>query len=355
MTSGTLKRRQMIGGLGAGLAATLVRPEASHAQSHGASASPAPVLKVVDFHTHYVGSRFTSIAGASTPAAQQSYWQDVNRALTSRDELLASIDEAGIVARVVNTPLEFIGAADGNAAPDLIRRINDQLAELVSKHPGRLYGLATVDAYGGDAAALELTRAVRELGLRGVFVESAKGDFLLDAPQARPTLATAAALGIPVFVHPVSDPQLRQRFAKYRRAGITLTRSTINSAALIALIEGGTFDDLPGLRVVVTTLAIGALLLTGGFGDGGRLRQDAPALARRHVYIDTMGIYPVLIRSAVDMLGADHVLAGTDWPIFKEKSVTERLQSALAACGLDQADQQRVAGGNALSLLGIRQ
>ena len=61
------------------------------------------------------------------------------------------------------------------------------------------------------------------------------------------------------------------------------------------MIEGGTFDELPKLCVVVTTLAIGGVLLAGGFGDGERIRRDAPALARRHIYIDTMGIHPAVI------------------------------------------------------------
>jgi len=184
-------------------------------------------------------------------------------------------------------------------------------------------------------------------------VESGKKDLLPDAPQARPTLAAAAALGVPVFIHPVTDPPMHKRFARYGRLGVRLARSTINSAALFALLEGGTFDDLPNLRVVVTTLAIGGVLLAGGFGDGARLRRDAPALTRRHVYIDTMGLHPVLIRSAVDLLGADHVLVGTDWPIAEEPSVTQRLQTAFAACGLDAAEQQLIASGNALRLLGV--
>jgi predicted TIM-barrel fold metal-dependent hydrolase len=122
--------------------------------------------------------------------------------------------------------------------------------------------------------------------------------------------------------------------------------------ALIAMLESGTFDDLPNLRVVVTTLALGGVLLAGGFGDGTRLRKDTPALLRRHVYIDTMGIHPVLVRSTVDLLGADHVLVGTDWPIAVETSVPERVQAALAACGLTPSEQQMNAAGNTLRLLG---
>ena len=344
-------RRAFLGGVGAGIAAAAIGPRARAAA--GQDPASAVPLKVVDFHNHYLGPSLASKAGGAAPPALQAYWAEVNRNLGDEGRLTASIDAAGIAARVVNTPLEFIQNADGEASAGLVQRINDQLAGLVSRNPGRLHALATVDAYRGDAGAREVTRAVRELGLRGVFVESAKGNLFLDAPQARPTLATAAELEVPVFVHPITDPDLQKRFAKFGRLGVTLNRSTINAAALFALLESGTFDQLPDLRIVVTTLALGGVLLAGGFNDGHKLRQDAAALARRHIYIDTMGLHPVLVGAAVDLLGADHVLAGTDWPIFTERSVAERLQKALTAAGLDRSSQEMVAGGNTLKLLKV--
>lgn len=355
MRTKSIERRKFLAGAGAAaLAGTPAR--AARAQtSSGAGEKPASSLKVVDFHNHFVGPAFKSIAGAAAPAAQKSHWDQINRNLTDSQALVSSIEAAGIAARVVNTPLEFLQSPDDDVPSDMPRRINDQLAELVGKNPGRLYGLATVDAYSGEEGARELTRAVRELGLRGAFVASAKKDLLLDAPQARPTLEAAAALGVPVFVHPITDTQLRKRFASYGRLGSTFNRGTINAAALVALIESGTLDELPALRVVVTTLAIGGVLLAGGLvkGRGFGMRRDAPEVSRRHVYIDTMGLQPALIRSAVDILGVDHVVAGTDWPIFTEKSVPERLQAVLAASGLGAAEQQMIAGGNTLKLIGV--
>jgi predicted TIM-barrel fold metal-dependent hydrolase len=350
---GMLGRRDFLNGLGAGAGVAAMVAGRAQAAPAKVDESSAAALRIVDFHNHFVGSSFALTVGAGAPPARQSYFKALHRNLSDSHALMSSIDAAGIAARVINTPTAFIQDADGEVPPGTEQRINDQIAELVSKNSGRLYGLATVDAYSGEAGARELTRAVRELGLRGAFVESAKRDLLPDAPQARPTLVAAAALGVPVFIHPVNDPALHQRFARYARLGLWLSRGTINSAALVALLESGTFDELPNLRVVVTTLAIGGVLLAGGFGDGYRLRSDAPALARRHVYIDTMGLNPVLIRSAVDLLGADHVLCGTDWPIFVEQSVPERLQTALKACGLDAAEQQMVAHRNTLRLLKV--
>jgi predicted TIM-barrel fold metal-dependent hydrolase len=334
--------------------ATMTPLHASLTRAQTAEEKVAGVLlRVVDFHNHYIGPGLKSIAGARAPIAQRAYWDGVNRNLSDPAALLSSIDAAGIAARVINTPLEFLQDADSDVDPDTPKRINDQLAELVAMHPRRLYGLATVDAYAGDAGATELTRAVRELGLRGVFVASAKKDLFLDTPQARPTLAAAATLGVPVFVHPITDAQIHKRLASYGTLGTTLNRGVINAASLVALLESGTFEQLPNLRVVVTTLAIGGVLLAGASGDSRNANRDRRGLLRRHVYIDTMGLQPTLIRSMIDVLGADHILAGTDWPIFEELSVPQRLQAALSACGLGATEQQMIASGNALKLLGV--
>lgn len=347
------ERRKLLAGTGAATLAAGLYSASAHAQTTARAPEVSAALNVLDFHNHYIGPVFTSIAGRGAPAAATAYWQKVNRDLTDQQALLSSIETAGIAGRVVNTPLEFIQSPDDEVPPDLPRRVNDQLAELVGKNRGRVFGLATVDAYSGDAGALELTRAIRELGLRGVFVASAKKDLLLDAPEARPTLAAAASLGVPVFVHPITDGQLSKRLARYGVLGATFNRGAINAASLIALLESGAFEQLPDLRVVVTTLAIGGVLLAGASGDTRGAPRDRRGLLRRHVYVDTMGLQPTLIRSMVDVLGADRILAGTDWPIFEELSVPQRLQAALSACGLDAAEQQMIAAGNALKLLGI--
>jgi len=347
VTIGNSSRREFIGALSAGVAAAGAVAATSEATAQG-----GVPLKIVDFHNHYMGPSWTLTNLANVPPPARPAWEKINANLQSENALIASVESAGLAVRVVNTPTAFIEDADGKVPADATQRINDRMAEVCARHPGKLHGLATVDAFSGDAGARELTRAVKELRLRGVFVESARGDLLLGDKETRPMLKAAADLGVPVFVHPQTDPQLHKRFSRTGRIGLRLARGTINNAALINMLESGAFDEAPKLQLVVTTLALGGLMLAGGFGDGARIRSDAPALTRRHVYVDTMGINPVTVRAAIDLLGADHVLMGTDWPIVEEKSVPERLAKALAHSGLNAAEQQMVAGGNALRLLG---
>lgn len=306
-------------------------------------------LEVIDFHSHFAGDGFGADASRGTPPAQKAFWDGVTQRLTATDALLASVDAGRVAGRVVNTSLEFLREPGEDVPLDTVRRINDSLAELTSRHAGFLHGLATVDAYGGEPSARELVRAVKELGLRGVFVESAKGDLLPGAAQARPTFEAAAELGVPVFLHPVPDPQLRRRFRGSGKFGERLSRGAINGAALLAMAEAGLFEDLPDLHVVVTALALGGLMAGECLGDGARIGRGVPG--RRNVYIDTTGMHPVMLRAAVDLLGAEHVVTGTDWPVVVQPDLPARLRDLFGACGFSEEQQQLIASGNARRLL----
>ena len=341
-------RREVLAA-GAGIAAAAGALPGSMAQAQ-AQAQAQAKPRIIDFHNHFIGSKFemTATGTSSGPAGDL-----LKKNMTDEGALVGSVGEAGIEARVINTPTAFLEDAQGKVAAGTHQNINDSIAELQGRHKGKLIAMATVDAFAGEGSAKELHRAVKQLGLRGVFVESGSRGLLLDAPEALPTLQAAAELGVPVFVHPVTDPQMHERFKKHGRNGIRLARATINSASLIAMLEGGTFEKVPKLNVVVTTLAIGGVMMAGGFGAGMNIRADTPADKRRHVYIDTMGLHPALVRGVVDLLGVDHVLMGTDWPIVVEKDVPQRLQKAMDACGLDAKQQAMLAGGNTMRLLGL--
>jgi aminocarboxymuconate-semialdehyde decarboxylase len=130
-------------------------------------------------------------------------------------------------------------------------------------------------------------------------------------------------------------------------------RGTANAAALIALVEGGVFSQLPGLRVVVTALAFGGLAMAAGLSSKSVLPSGAIEAMRKHVFIDTMGFHPALIRASVDLLGADRVVAGSDWPILDDGPTRGMLTDAMQKARLSDEEQNAIAAGNCLRLLGI--
>jgi predicted TIM-barrel fold metal-dependent hydrolase len=161
--------------------------------------SDAPSLPIIDFHSHHVPSEWELTTTVGVPDHVRERWARINSRIADPHALVAAIEDGDLAARVVNIPTALFSKPGEELPSDLFRRVNDRLAEIVSRQPDSLYGLASVDAFAGETAAQEVKRAVLDLGLRGVFVESAKGDLLLDAPEARPALAAASALGVPVF------------------------------------------------------------------------------------------------------------------------------------------------------------
>ena len=301
---------------------------------------------IVDFHCHFIPARYSAAVIESMPAPQRPRWQELTAKMADEEYLLEQVRTGDIASRVVNIPVNLVAGARETLPHDEIVALNDELAALVSRHPGQLHGLAAVDGFDGERSAREVERAVRDLGMRGLFVDSARGDALIDSPQARPTLAAAAALGVPVFVHPIAPLQLTRQMACYGLAGTLYARGTVNAAALIALVEGGVLRELPGLRVMVTSLAFGGLAVLASLG-----RQGSSAL--QQVHTDTMGFNPALIRAAVDLLGPDRVVAGSDWPILHDGPLRRIVADALEAAGLPEDARRAVAGKNALCLLGL--
>jgi predicted TIM-barrel fold metal-dependent hydrolase len=310
-------------------------------------------MNIIDFHNHHIPARFEVTAVQAAPAGQRARWEAIARRLSDEDLLLKDIRDGELGARVVNIPAQLMADADGRVPHDTIMAMNDDLAGLVARHPGRIHGLASVDAYDGDKSAREAERAVRGLGLRGLFVECARGDLLIDAPQARPTLEVAAQHGVPVFVHPVAPQPLTRQMVPYGLIGTLFARGTVNSAALIALVEGGVFSQLPGLRVVVTAHAIGGLAMAAGLSSQSRLPSGTIDVMRKHVFIDTTLFHPALLRASVDLLGAGNVVAGSDWPIAGDQPVRGLLTDAMRGAKLSDDEQSAIAAGNSLRLLGI--
>ncbi|MEM8935237.1 MAG: amidohydrolase family protein [Pseudomonadota bacterium] len=304
-------------------------------------------FEIIDFHSHALPPALN--APMPPPGVLPQELEEIIRVMGDPERLRQSLDAQGVNRRIINAPLEALPPLPGELAKDRMGRINDTVAALCETDP-RLLGLASIDAYAGDVGARELERAVAELGMVGAFVESARDGRLISAPEARPTLATAAALGVPVFVHPVNDMTLSEKFNLNSFFHLNLGRASITSAALADMIETGVYDALPDLRTCFSSLALSAIL-SGGLLE--TTRPDARDVMRQHVYVDTVGVRGTLIRALSDVLGVERIMVGTDWPVFSGFSVRDRFIQACAECGFDVRERNLIAHGNARRLFNL--
>ena len=112
--------------------------------------------------------------------------------LTSVAARLTVMDREGIDIQAVSTaPGQYYYWADAEIGRRTARLINDNIASIVAGNPERFVGLATVPMQAPELAVAELTRAVKELGLRGVEIAPNVAGAELSEPRFRPFFAKA--------------------------------------------------------------------------------------------------------------------------------------------------------------------
>ncbi|CAN7338467.1 amidohydrolase family protein [Devosia sp. LjRoot3] len=305
-------------------------------------------LDIVDIHTHLwppawgPGGKFAKPAGGFSP--------EIYRKITTPSALVDEFKSAGVSLAVVTATVESLFGAEGPVDFTGIAEANDWLASLVAAEPS-LAAFAVTDVFAGEEGAEEAERAIVDLGLSGLVIDSSRnGKFLAD-PSARPTLEVAARHRIPVFVHPVAHPNSEVLIAGAGMLGNSLGRGLMNGVAFLSIIQSSILEELPDLHLIFATLGLGGIVQAARGGIYGRTeRQKRP---RPNIYFDTMGADPAIVRTLTGFFGADRVLAGTDWPILPALQA-ESLATSLAEAGLNDAEQRLVAGGNARRLLALR-
>lgn len=306
-------------------------------------------LDIVDIHAHLWPSAWGPGGKHAKPAG--AFAPEIYHKITTPSALVDEFGAAGIALAVVTATVESLFGAEGPVSLEGLREANDWLAALAGQYES-LTAFAVADVFAGEAGAREAERAIVELGLAGLVIDSSRGGRFLADPAARPTLEVAARHKVPVFVHPVAHPRSEALIEGAGMLGNSLGRGLMNGVAFLSVIQGDLLDELPDLHLVFATLGLGAIVQAARGGRYGRERRHQSP--RPNIYFDTMGHDPDIIRTLAGFFGAERVLAGTDWPILPALQA-ETLRASLAEAGLNQAEQRLVAGGNARRLLGLRE
>ena len=147
---------------------------------------------------------------------------------------------------------------------------------------------------------------------------------------------------------------MTERLSRLGHIGILLARGTENAASLLALLRSGLLDELPDLKVVLPMIGAAVFLFAGiaeqDYGRDEGWLGGSPRITRQHLYVDTMGFDPATIRFAVDLLGSEHVLVGSDWPIMPI-APRQYVDEVLAQLDLTEQQMAAILSGNTARLL----
>ncbi len=256
--------------------------------------------------------------------------QIVDRLLDLGAQRIRHMDETGIDRAVLALTAPGAQALlDVEEARRLAQRANDHLAEHVAARPDRYIGMTTVAPQDPDWSAREIMRGARELGFKGVQINSHTQGQYLDEPRFDPIFRALADTGQPLYIHPSTPPD--SMIGPMLEAGLDgaiFGFGVETGLHLLRLITTGIFDRYPALQIMVghmgEALPFWVYRLDYMHQAGIRskrharlqpLRKSILGYLQSNVLITTSGMaWAPAIKFAQQVLGEDRVMYAMDYP-----------------------------------------
>jgi aminocarboxymuconate-semialdehyde decarboxylase len=270
---------------------------------------------------------------------------------------LADMDQTGVSLQAISPmPELFSYWMDTAAANELLRFINEQIAEFVAQSRGRMVGLGAVPLQDLDLAVEELRRVRLELNFAGVEVGSNVNGTPIGAPEFDPFFAAAEALEAAVFVHAVR-PTGMDRLVGPKPLQQVLAYPTDVGLAAAAVICSNVILRFPRLRMCFShgggTLAALLPRLERGrdvFAPLGQAIHESPTVQARRLYYDSLVFDELTLAHLANLFGVTQLMVGTDYPFaFRERRPVKRIRNAFA----DADIQTKLLSGNARQFLNL--
>ena len=280
--------------------------------------------KVIALEEHYFDREVAAHFAGSGPERQP----ELRERLFDLGALrLREMDEAGIDVQVLSHSAPSLQRLEADLAVPLARRANDRLHEVVEKNKERFAAFAALPTADPKAAADELERAVAKLGFKGAMLHglTQQGEFL-DLPRFWPIYERAAALDVPIYIHPalphraVVDAYYKDYLEKFPGLMTAAWGFTVETATQgIRLVLSGVFDRHPGLKIILghlgESLPFSAWRIDMALSRPGNTASAFRDTFRSHFWITTSGNFstPALLCCVMEM-GADRILFSVDYP-----------------------------------------
>ena len=275
------------------------------------------------------------------------------------------MDESGIDMQMLSygagSPQNI---TDKALAIELCQQSNNELAHLIKLHPTRFSGFAILPVTDPTAAAEELNRSVKELGLKGAMLSGTFNSRFFDEAEFLPIFSKAQELNVPLYMHPaIIQKDIAAHYyhsnnwpavagAMFASAGYGW--HVDSGIAIVRLIVSGIFDKLPGLKLISGHW--GELVpfflnrLDDQLGKTLKLGRKISDYYKSNMYITPSGLFSeAQLKYVIEELGSDKIIYSGDYPFLINKETRQFLERV----SISEEDKEKIAYKNAENLLSL--
>lgn len=278
---------------------------------------------IIDFHVHVLPPRIKSDRQTyvERDAAFAEIYSNSKAGVATAEDLIESMDRDGIdYSVIVNYSWR---------THELCAEINDYILESVARYPDRLAGFCAVSSLTDEESLAEIGRCQRggAIGVGELRPDKLLPDFI-DKASLKPFIEVLRKNRLILMLH-ASEPV----------GHVYPGKGSATPKVLYEFIQ-----HAPGLPVVLAHWG-------GGLPFYTLMPEVKKALGS--AYYDTAAspfLYgPEIYARASDIVGADRIIFGSDYPVMQPERIIREIQSS----GLGEGDKAGILSGNARRLLGI--
>ena len=324
---------------------------------------------IVDFHNHYYPPEYIAALregpsaytvtedGDGNPVlhspGDKNYVVPGHRDIEFRTTVLA---DAGVDMQLLTFTAPGTLIETPARSAELARLTNDCLATIVRERGDRYMALGTLPLNNPEACVKEFDRVLDELHLPGVMLFGNANGVPLSDERFWPVYERASDAGAVLYIHPNFPAGVEAMEDYWLMPLVGFLFDTTLAAA--GLVYSGVVERFPGITWVLGHLG-GAIpylaeRLDRGYEAFPACREhitQPPSEQLKQFYYDTVNFDPAALRLAIEFAGADHILAGSDYPHMIGS--LSKMVDSLKSVEVSESDRVLIFGENARRILNV--
>jgi 6-methylsalicylate decarboxylase len=310
----------------------------------------------IDVHAHYWTEDYLDLLidlGKADAGAARGLDAGGGAELEARLRLM---DRAGVEMQVLSASPQLPYSEDREKSAQVARFVNDQYAELVGRYPDRFRAFAALPMPNVEESLGEMGRALDELRMAGVVMNTTVLGRALVEPDYEPIFAELNNRSAVLYLHPAGNSACSPLISEHHLTWM-VGAPIEDTISVMHLITNGVPMRYPNIKIINSHLGGALPMLVQRADDQYHWEApdtpEPPSVSARRMWYDTVGHGHVpALRCAIDSFGADRLVLGTDFP-YENGDTFVRAVDHINDSQIGASAARAILDKNASALLGI--